>query len=145
MSVWRTFGALAASERAVLLRALATVITVRAALWLLPSPTIVRSVSRLAAGPEPRRARDVPLDRLVWAIQAAARRVPGASCLTQAIAGLLLLRRHGYAARFCVGVARGAAGDVRAHAWLERDGKVVIGGGGGVQVFTRLPDLGAVQ
>jgi hypothetical protein len=68
--------------------------------------------------------------------------VPGASCLTQAIAGLLLLRRHGYAARFCVGVARGAAGDVCAHAWLEREGKVVIGGP--AQIFTRLPDLGAV-
>jgi hypothetical protein len=140
MSGWRTFAGLASSERAVLLRAVATVFTVRAALWLLPSATIVRAVSRLAARPTRRVSRNTSVTRLTWAIEAAARRIPGASCLTQAIAGLLLFRRHGYDARFCVGVAREATGSVRAHAWLERDGKVVIGGPGS-RVYTRLPDL----
>ena len=49
-------------------------------------------------------------------------------CLTQALAGQVLLERYGYPALVHVGVTKKAKnGTFQAHAWLESDGKVVIG------------------
>lgn len=55
--------------------------------------------------------------------------VPRATCLTQALAGQALLTHCGYPAIVHVGVTRaeGAGNAFQAHAWLESDGKVVIG------------------
>lgn len=68
--------------------------------------------------------------RLLWAVAAVSRRLlPARPCLTQALAAQALLRwRGGRAARLQIGVARAPDGRLRAHAWLERDGRVLIGG-----------------
>jgi hypothetical protein len=68
--------------------------------------------------------------RLLWAVGAVSRRLlPARPCLTQALAAQALLRwRGGRAARLQIGVARAPDGRLRAHAWLERDGRVLIGG-----------------
>lgn len=72
--------------------------------------------------------------QIAAAIERARRGVPGVyKCLPQAYAGHLLLHRHGYASTVQVGVARDAHGRVEAHAWVEREGKILIG---------ELPDLG---
>ena len=133
--------ALDARDLALLAAATTLVVAVRATLWLLPSRAIVRGVRRLAhaRGPEAPRADAM---RVVWAVEAASRRVPRASCLTQALAALLFLRACGWHAQLCVGVARRDADGFRAHAWLEREGRILIGGTG-VRQFTRLPDLAA--
>lgn len=141
-------------ERSLLVAACVRVLVVRVALWVLPSRWIIRYVKRLAA-PVPPLSGSIGLVRLsaqterkhtrvspgeiVWAVDAAGRRMPDASCLTQAVAALLLLRRHGYEAQFCVGVARGKSGSLDAHAWLERNGRVLIGRSN--QSFVKLPDL----
>lgn len=62
--------------------------------------------------------------------------VPGASCLTQALALQWLLARAGHGSDLHVGVARDAAGKFRAHAWLACNRRVVIGTSG-----TRLSDF----
>ena len=49
-------------------------------------------------------------------------------CLPQALAAQLLLVRRGFPARLRLGVAKGDRGQVRAHAWMETDGRVVTGG-----------------
>jgi len=62
-------------------------------------------------------------------LQAAARRCPvGSTCLTRALAGQLLLRKAGIESRLCIGVMRDQRHAFQAHAWLERDGKVILGG-----------------
>lgn len=139
MSAWRTWSGLSRVERVLLAQAGALVGTVRVALWVLPSRWIIKYVTRLAGNDAVRRPPSAQLPEVLWAIEAAARRVPDATCLTQAVSALLLLRRHGYAARFCLGVARTKTGALDAHAWLERDGKVVIGRM--ARPFARLPDL----
>jgi hypothetical protein len=66
-------------------------------------------------------------EALARAVSAVARRIPGATCLTQALALDLLLRRRGVVARLVVGVSnRGER--FGAHAWLEYEGRVLIGG-----------------
>jgi hypothetical protein len=66
-----------------------------------------------------------------WAVMRAARLVPQATCLTQALAMQVLLGRRGYSSRLCLGVAKRASAKFEAHAWIECAGRVVIGGESG--------------
>lgn len=74
--------------------------------------------------------RDLRLCReMVFAITATARRVPWRSdCLVQALAGQNWLRRSGIASEIVVGTAQSDPGGFEAHAWLARDGEVLLGG-----------------
>jgi hypothetical protein len=65
---------------------------------------------------------------IVWGVVHAARYVPGASCLPQALALHYLLGRHGYPSMVRVGVANSPDKGFEAHAWVIRDGVVLIGG-----------------
>jgi hypothetical protein len=127
-------------DYALLLIAVPLVMVVRLILWLFPSHRILRALSRVDSvteAPIPRRARATSI---VWAIESASRRIPRATCLTQAIAGKLLLRWFGYEAKLCLGVAPTAGGGLRAHAWLEREGLPILGGVG-IRSLVRLPQL----
>jgi hypothetical protein len=68
-----------------------------------------------------------------------ARAVPGASCLTQALALQYLLARAGHACELHVGVKRDAKGQFAAHAWVSCNGRIVLGAEG-----TRLADYTAL-
>ena len=63
---------------------------------------------------------------LVWAIEVASRRMPGATCLCRALALQRLLSKNGHRAELQIGVEKN--GELfGAHAWLVRDGCVLIG------------------
>lgn len=68
------------------------------------------------------------LRELNWAVTRAARMVPQASCLTQALTMQILLGRRGYASRMHIGVAKNESGGFQAHAWVECGGRIVVGG-----------------
>lgn len=137
----RTVFHLSAREWAFLLIAYPVVAAVRLALWVLPSRVILRTMPRLERRPtseishRPTRARTI-----VWAVEAASRRVPRATCLTQALAAKLLLGAAGQHAQLRLGVARNTDGSFRAHAWLEHAGQPILGGSG-IQSMVRLPEL----
>ncbi len=136
MSVLTRFADLPPQRRALLVRALLTVSLYRAALSTLPF-RVVRSLAARRVKPS-RRAltRAKRPEELTWAVAAASRRVPRASCLTQALALQEMLARAGLASDLHIGVAKSEDGRFEAHAWLEREGRVVIGGR--VERFTRL-------
>ena len=58
----------------------------------------------------------------------ASRYVPRATCLVQALATQILLGRHGHAGQVHIGVALDEKLGFRAHAWVESQGEVLIGG-----------------
>ncbi|MFD2239259.1 lasso peptide biosynthesis B2 protein [Aureimonas populi] len=64
---------------------------------------------------------------LAWSVRQAARLVPRATCLTQAIAGQALLTRRGCPSIVRVGVRRSHAGEFQAHAWLLHEGRAILG------------------
>ena len=65
----------------------------------------------------------------VWAIQLAGRYLLGHKpCLPQALAVQWFLLRQGVATDLNIGVQKDARDGISAHAWIERDGKVIIGG-----------------
>lgn len=112
-------------DRRLARQALLLVARVRLLLPLLSLPRLERHLSRVAR----RRSDDpsVPVERIAWSIAAAARRVPGATCLVLALAGQTLMARHGYHGELRLGVMRDSAGAFGAHAWVEYEGRAVIG------------------
>ncbi len=116
-------------ERRLLVRATVMVAAVRVALWTGSAQSARTLTSSLAgAGGD-----HVAVSELVWAVTAAARVIPGATCLTQAFALEGLMKRSGHQCQVEIGVAKTAPGaaassSFRAHAWVLYRGEVVLGG-----------------
>ncbi len=123
-------------------RAYVLVWLIRVALWFLPFQLLYRWAIRFRKG----RTGDRPLDaksvyKIVWAVSAAARRVPKATCLTQALATQIMLGRRGHRTSLQLGIMKSQAGKFDAHAWVERNGQVLIGLNETFSKLTRLPPL----
>ena len=68
-------------------------------------------------------------NEIVWAINTGGKYIlREKSCLPLALAGQTLLRLHGFPARLCLGFQKNEDESIQAHAWVESNGKVVIGG-----------------
>ncbi len=102
---------------------LIVVICVRIALTL----SNHRSVTRMLPAGLTRIAPDPMVHRAARAVDRAGAIIPGASCLTRALALQLILAYRGFATELHIGV-KPEAGGVAAHAWLLTDGRIAIGG-----------------
>jgi hypothetical protein len=79
------------------------------------------------AGDEGNPRSAPPVTQLAWLVTVAGRYSPAtATCLTEALALSWLLSRRGIATNIRIGVAH-RHGDLAAHAWLEQDGRVILG------------------
>ncbi len=119
----RKLARLTASERGLLLEAWLQTAAVRAALWTLP----FRRVRALQWKRTPVLSRISSPERVAWAVAVAGPYVPRATCLVKSLAGQALLARRGHASRLHIGVAK-PEGRLKAHAWLEWEGQVLLGG-----------------
>jgi hypothetical protein len=125
---FRRFFALPADRKRAFLTAIAMLVAVRISLWVATVERVESSARRLA-----RRTADTRsptpggADRIAWAVGSAARFVPGASCLPQAIAAEALLIRAGHPAEIRLGVTKDGRGRIDAHAWVEVSGRVILG------------------
>ena len=113
-------------DRRLLLRALVAVGSAWVTLRLFPPSKVLRKVSEDITLQAPRRPQTA--GRIGWAIAAAARYIPGSKCLVQAIAGRNLLARYGFSGAIHIGVAKDSKNWLSAHAWVEVEGRAVIGG-----------------
>lgn len=137
----RAFLALSAAEQNLLLRAAALVAAVRAGLTLLRFPA-TRALAAAAARPRTPAVPPPSPEAIAGAVAAAGAVVPAATCLTQALAAKVLLGQSGYPGSVVIGVARGPHGQIEAHAWVELDGRVLLGGPReALARYTALPPL----
>lgn len=114
-----TFLALPWRDRGLLVEAILTLLALRPALNLW-------TLERLRGWANCRSTKTAPVERIVWAVRAAASRLPGVTCLSSALALQRMLSRRGHDSELHIGVDR--QGDrLAAHAWLVRDGAVLIG------------------
>ena len=115
------------SEKILFIKACTLVGIIRSGLTLLPFITVSNVVRVI--GPSIARAdKELSEDQLVWAVAAASRFIPKATCLTQALAIQLFLKQSGREAHVHIGVDDGEGGRLDAHAWVESRGKVLFGG-----------------
>lgn len=119
---------LSAPDRRLLWKAILSLSAVRIGLWILPFARVRRWLANIG-GASASTSKFSP-ERLAWAVDVAANVVPaGGHCLTQALTLQLLMHQNGYSCEVCFGIHPGSIGVVAAHAWLEHDGRVLIGGG----------------
>lgn len=65
---------------------------------------------------------------LTWSVDRAAKVMPGgAKCLAKAMTTQILMGQNGYPYDLCIGVLKGEAGELQAHAWIESEQKIVMG------------------
>jgi hypothetical protein len=78
------------------------------------------------------------VEKIGWSLRAMSVRTPWEStCLTQALAGMVMLQRRNIPVLLFLGVARAASGpeSMAAHAWLKC-GETIVSGEGGYERFT---------
>jgi hypothetical protein len=132
---------LPAAERGLILRTVPLVAAIRIALWVVP----LRRLGRVTSAFERLNfavAADLPVVRLEWAVRAASRRIPMASCLTQSLALQCLLARSGRASQVHIGVKKDAETGFQSHAWVECEGRMLLSAPCEVGEYSRLLALG---
>jgi hypothetical protein len=123
-------------ETAVLLGA------VRLGLRVLPFRTVLRMVARMTPEKSGVEGADpASPGRVAWAVAVAKNYMPGVTtCLAQALAAQVLLGRRGLPAKVRIGVDQHNKERFLAHAWVESNGRIVVGGED-VSRYAPLPDL----
>lgn len=131
----RKFWRLSSAEKALLTQAFFWVGAIRLGLMMVSFQRILRLTERMVSSRrsedpdhvEPKE-RGAVVRRIVWAVMVAGRRiVPNRPCLTQALAARVMLQRRGITTTLRIGVKK-EEDVLAAHAWLEQDGRIIIGG-----------------
>jgi Transglutaminase-like superfamily len=118
---------LSSSERRLLIKTWILLGVIRVGLELFPFSILRKLLFRLTClfhGLE----KDFSKEYLVWSVAVVSPYVPKTTCLAQALAVQFLLKQAGHQARLHIGVNYGIGGRLDAHAWVESQGRVLIGG-----------------
>lgn len=123
---WRRFRALERGDQWLIVEAIVVIAAVQAGVRTLQFARLQRL---LAAVKRRRAGSQCPAARIGWAVDAAARLLPGRTCLSDALAADVMLGRRGYQSTLQFGVKKRTDGaiPVEAHAWVECDGSIVAG------------------
>lgn len=123
---------LKAGDRRLLLKTLYLLWVIRLGLWILPFNRLRDLLERWGSNrADLPKADTLYRDRVSWAVTTAERFIPGRkTCLVQALAVQFVLARRSFPANLRLGVVKDESKGLRAHAWVESDGVVVIGGQG---------------
>jgi hypothetical protein len=142
MSPLRKFLRLSPADRWLLVKSAFWLGLVVLGLRAVPFRTLRRGLAKVAHRPTPLNQIGRPeAGRLAWAVALASRYVPAASCLPQALVTHLLLTRQGYPAHLYIGVAKDELGQLQAHAWIESQGRILIGAVEDLSRFNPLPPV----
>ena len=119
------------AERNRLVKALILVVGIRIGLSLMSFPRFQALLARFRAsiGMSRVSVSTPSTEQLAWAVRTVSTYVPKVTCLTQALAAQVLLEQHGYPTIVRIGVTNASekGNSFQAHAWLESNGKMVIG------------------
>lgn len=101
--------------------------------------TVSRAAARLGL-------RHVDLDTVLWATKAAKSRFPfRTTCLIEALTTEAMCKQQGIDTDLRIGVAR-IDGHFTAHAWLEKDDAVIVGGPEStIRQYVRFPNLDSAE
>lgn len=116
------------SQKVLFVKALILVIAIRAALWIVPFKWLKKHLMHdLKVKKRAAEADRIHVHHVIYHVKNAAGLVPCASCLTQSLAALILMRHNGQDSELKIGVAKDENEQFRAHAWLEANGQIILG------------------
>lgn len=146
MNRLRKFLALPAQEKALYMNTAIWLIAVKVGLYLLPFERLrgwLAGFDELAGKPvemEEMRAIIEAIERVAQAL--APLRI---NCLPRALVGHRLLGRKGFKVELKIGVLKTPGDRLVAHAWLEVQGRVILGDLRGLEQFVAFPALGVAR
>ncbi|HMK34282.1 MAG TPA: lasso peptide biosynthesis B2 protein [Desulfomonilaceae bacterium] len=140
MRALRRFLALSRDDRILVARSAMVLMGIWLGLRLFSFKAVLEAVDRPSRRMSyPNRCSRPRLDRIVWAVLAVSWYWPlMMNCLAQALAAKVMLKREGYRTLVRIGVATSESAGLSAHAWLEYNGEVILGGAGS-EDFHALP------
>jgi hypothetical protein len=122
-----------------LLKTTAVLMLVKAGLLVMPFQRLYRLLCRMS---RPTKPGSVDYRQIVEAVELSSRNMPfTATCLVRALTGQVLLLRAGHPSELRIGVARGEAGKMEAHAWIVYQGMVIIGNRQDLSRYMPFPTL----
>lgn len=111
-------------------------------LFLLPFKVVLVRVDSVKPRKGLKHGKDtIAAKRISWAVSKVSRYVPFTKCLAKALAVKVLFAREGYEAELCIGVDKCGNDQLKAHAWVESQGEIVIGNMDDLSRFKVLPSL----
>ncbi|WP_229217047.1 lasso peptide biosynthesis B2 protein [Dyadobacter luteus] len=114
-------------EKMLFFKASVSLLLIKSGLLLLPFPTFRKVYNRLAKSDKKKDVSGQQIDAAVWAVKSAADHLPvELLCLPRALATKYLLRKVP-ALTLEIGVEITPAKVFEAHAWVEKNGSVIIG------------------
>jgi hypothetical protein len=118
---------LPAAERWLLIKAALSLGSIKLGMKLLPFRTVRSLTESLSRPTDWLPASDrFSAERIAWAVELVGRYVPS-TCLSRALSAHILLARRGYPVLLHFGAVK--EGDrFLAHAWLESEGRIIVGG-----------------
>ena len=127
------FAALSGKDKFLILPVAGGIFIARFLLWTTPYKIVLR-IHKWTYETFARRSGKAPdqaeyTDRIVLIVKGIGRRVLGSKpCLPQALVTLWFLKRNHIDSTLRIGVNKDRSGALVAHAWIESEGNVVIGG-----------------
>jgi Transglutaminase-like superfamily len=115
-------------DKKLMVQALLVILTVRLGLWVVPFALLSRWLSVTDKPNFDHQAADWTTVRsIIRSIRTFSPYVPRATCLTQALSACVLLRMYAQSSCLKIGVEKDQDEKFGAHAWVEVDGRIVIG------------------
>jgi hypothetical protein len=129
-------------EQLFLLRVVSLHYEIRLGLWFLPYAYLCRLLQIEPGGVvQGSGSNGAAPERITRALRATSGLVPCATCLTKALAALVLLRKADCPAQLRIGVTHTTDGKFGAHAWVESNGRIIIGKVPNLRSYTVLSPL----
>ena len=119
---------LPSSERLIIVKSAILLVLVRLGLFIFSFKTLLNIVEWIKVkSRQTSHISEISSDRIAWAVVVTSRYIPFTKCLAQALVTQILFARYGYTAHLRIGVAKDGPERLKAHAWVESQGKIVIG------------------
>ncbi|WP_036477735.1 lasso peptide biosynthesis B2 protein [Myxosarcina sp. GI1] len=120
---------LTGKERRLLIDTFVLLGLIRLGLWLLPYGTLSYLLDKVRQQFfNYQKVSHIELDKILWAIDLCSRYwFREVKCLAKALTTQTLMSSYGYCSQLQIGVAKNRSGNLEAHAWIENEGKIVIG------------------
>jgi transglutaminase superfamily protein len=125
--LWRVSRSLGPDARRLVVEAAVLLGFVWVGLRILSFAKLRHALDRCAT--RPGRGSRSSRSQIGWAVGAAGRRLPGRTCLMEALVADVMLRRRGYNSELHLGIRKTSdpSQPLDAHAWVESEGGIVVG------------------
>lgn len=115
---------------------------IRLGLFLLPFSRLLKVLNLYSNLRYKKVGKQLKVEQILHAVHTSNYYVLGNSkCLAKALTTQVLLRMSGYTSELKIGVAKEKEGDLQAHAWVEYQGRVIIGGLRNLDTFAPITSI----